>query len=71
IEGEARVSREAWVQLIDASDIARSEVSSLRTTVLVQQTKIGDLQMAALQSQQTPARDPTHPDVPEEASSSS
>ncbi|GKB65906.1 hypothetical protein Tco_0927318 [Tanacetum coccineum] len=28
-------------------------------------------QMAALQSQQTPARDPAHPDVPEEADSSS
>ncbi|GJR47293.1 hypothetical protein Tco_1315396 [Tanacetum coccineum] len=28
-------------------------------------------QMAALQSQQTPARDPAHPDIPEEAGSSS
>ncbi|GKC51235.1 hypothetical protein Tco_1073980 [Tanacetum coccineum] len=28
-------------------------------------------QMAALQSQQRPARDPTHPDVPKEADSSS
>ncbi|GJY75370.1 putative reverse transcriptase domain-containing protein [Tanacetum coccineum] len=86
-------SREAWVQSMDASDIARSEVSALRTTVLAQQTKIGDLrvvdrrrqtqltevltlmrtlqtQMAALQSQQTPARDPTHPDVPKKAGNS-
>ncbi|GJS68589.1 hypothetical protein Tco_0683154 [Tanacetum coccineum] len=45
-------SREAWVQSMDASDMARSET-----------------QMAVLQSQQTPARDPAHPDVPEEADS--
>ncbi|GJV77307.1 putative reverse transcriptase domain-containing protein [Tanacetum coccineum] len=48
MEGEARASREAWVQSMDASDTTRSK-------------------MAALQSQQTPARDPTHLDVPEEA----
>ncbi|GKA42080.1 hypothetical protein Tco_0734740 [Tanacetum coccineum] len=94
IESEARASREAWVQSMDASDTARSEVSVLRTTVLAQQTEIEDLraadrrrqaqlaealtllrtlqtQMAALQSQQTPARDPAHPDVSEEAGSSS
>ncbi|GKF35581.1 hypothetical protein Tco_0112339, partial [Tanacetum coccineum] len=87
IEAEARTSREAWVQSMDASDTARSEVRSLRTTVLAQQTEIRDLraadrrrqtqltealtllrtlqtQMAALQSQQTPARDLAHPDVP-------
>ncbi|GJZ92953.1 hypothetical protein Tco_0665018 [Tanacetum coccineum] len=87
-------SREAWVQSTDASDTTRSEARPLRTTVLAQQTKIGDLrpvdrrlqaqlaevltlqrtlqtQMAALQSQQRAARDPTHPDVPEEAGSSS
>ncbi|GKC89534.1 reverse transcriptase domain-containing protein [Tanacetum coccineum] len=39
MESEARASREAWVQSMDASDMARSET-----------------QMAALQSQQTPAR---------------
>ncbi|GJV68691.1 hypothetical protein Tco_1484200 [Tanacetum coccineum] len=54
MEGEARASREAWVQSMDASDTARSQT-----------------QMAALQSQQIPARDPAHPDVPEEAGSSS
>ncbi|GJW47361.1 hypothetical protein Tco_0079007 [Tanacetum coccineum] len=54
MKSEARASREAWVQSMDASDMARSET-----------------QMAALQSQQTPARDPAHPDVPEEAGSSS
>ncbi|GKB91714.1 hypothetical protein Tco_0963986, partial [Tanacetum coccineum] len=94
IESEARASREAWVQSMDDSDTERFKVSVLQTTVLAQQTEIGDLraadrrrqaqliealtllrtlqtQMAALQSQQTPARDPAHPDIPEEAGSSS
>ncbi|GJU19670.1 hypothetical protein Tco_1153012, partial [Tanacetum coccineum] len=94
MESEARLSREAWVQSMDASDTTRSEVRALWTIVLVQQTEIVDLraadrrrqtqltealtllrtlqtQMAVLQSQQTPARDPAHPDVPEEAGSSS
>ncbi|GJW33260.1 hypothetical protein Tco_0053292 [Tanacetum coccineum] len=52
MEAEARASREAWVQFMDASDTTPSE-------------------MAAIQSQQTPARDPSHPDVPKEAGSSS
>ncbi|GJZ23096.1 hypothetical protein Tco_0560555 [Tanacetum coccineum] len=34
-------------------------------------TTCSETQMVALQSQQRPARDPTHHDVPEEASSSS
>ncbi|GKE19083.1 hypothetical protein Tco_1426660, partial [Tanacetum coccineum] len=86
MESEARASRETWVQSIDVSDTARYEVSTLRTMILAQQTKIGDLraadrrrqaqlaealtllrtlqtQMAALQSQQKPTRDPAHPDV--------
>ncbi|GKD11266.1 hypothetical protein Tco_1190951, partial [Tanacetum coccineum] len=94
MENEARLSREAWVQSMDASDTACSEVRALQTTVLAHQTEIGELrvadcrrqtqfietltllrtlqtQMAVLQSQQTSARDPTHPDVPEEAGSSS
>nr|GEU83082.1 Gag-Pol polyprotein [Tanacetum cinerariifolium] len=54
MDSEARASREAWVQIIDLSDMACSET-----------------QMAALQSQQRLARDPTHPGVSEEASSSS
>ncbi|GKB43194.1 hypothetical protein Tco_0888136 [Tanacetum coccineum] len=45
-ESEARLSREAWVQSMDVSDTARSEVRALWTTVLAQQTKIGDLQAA-------------------------
>ncbi|GJX73986.1 hypothetical protein Tco_0312581 [Tanacetum coccineum] len=92
MESEAKASREAWIQSMDASDMARSEVRALRTTILAQQTEIGDLragdrrrqaqlaealtllrtlqtQMAALQSQQRPARDPTHLDVSEEAGS--
>ncbi|GJT77241.1 putative reverse transcriptase domain-containing protein [Tanacetum coccineum] len=83
------LSREAWVQSMDANDTTRYEVRALRTTVLAHQTKIGDFrvadrrrqtqltealtllrtlqtQMAALQSQQTPARDPRHLDVPKE-----
>nr|GEY58732.1 hypothetical protein [Tanacetum cinerariifolium] len=51
IESEAKASREAWVQSMDASDTVRSET-----------------QMVALHR---PARDPTHPDVLEEAGSSS
>ncbi|GJZ66764.1 hypothetical protein Tco_0623460 [Tanacetum coccineum] len=94
MESGARLSCEAWVQSMDASDMAHSEVRALRTTILAQQTEIGDLraadhrrqtqltealtllrtlqtQMAVLQSQQTPTRDPAHPDVPDEAGSSS
>ncbi|GKB76476.1 putative reverse transcriptase domain-containing protein, partial [Tanacetum coccineum] len=90
MEGEAKSSREAWVQSMDASDMTRFKVRALRTMVLAQQTEIGYLraadrrrqtqptealtllrtlqtQMAALQSPQIPARDPTHPDLPEEA----
>ncbi|GKC98544.1 hypothetical protein Tco_1168819 [Tanacetum coccineum] len=44
MESEARLSREAWVQSMDASDTARSEVRALWTTVLAQQTEIRDLQ---------------------------
>ncbi|GJR78329.1 hypothetical protein Tco_0149114 [Tanacetum coccineum] len=43
METEARLSREAWVQSMDASDTARSEVRALQTTVLAQQAKIGAL----------------------------
>ncbi|GJR93381.1 hypothetical protein Tco_0265555 [Tanacetum coccineum] len=40
IETEARMSREAWGRSIDASDLARVEVMSLRTTVHAQMAKI-------------------------------
>ncbi|GJR14469.1 hypothetical protein Tco_0797121 [Tanacetum coccineum] len=42
----ARLSREAWVQSMDASDTVHSEVRALRTTVLAQKTKIGELRAA-------------------------
>ncbi|GJY21026.1 hypothetical protein Tco_0393592 [Tanacetum coccineum] len=73
MEREARLSREAWGRLMDASDTAHSKVRALRTTVLAQQTEIAALQAAdrARQGQQGPARGPAQPEVPEEASSSS
>ncbi|GJV82932.1 hypothetical protein Tco_1522830 [Tanacetum coccineum] len=40
METKARLSLMAWVQSMDASDTARSEVTALQTTVLAQQTKI-------------------------------
>nr|GEW65296.1 hypothetical protein [Tanacetum cinerariifolium] len=43
MDSKARASREAWVQSMDASDIARYEVRALQTTVLAQHTEIGDL----------------------------
>nr|GEY73130.1 reverse transcriptase domain-containing protein [Tanacetum cinerariifolium] len=43
IETKARFSREAWVRSMDASDLARGEVMSLRTTVLGQTTEIREL----------------------------
>ncbi|GKC09798.1 hypothetical protein Tco_1001408, partial [Tanacetum coccineum] len=41
---EARMSREACGRSMNASDLARSEVMSLHTTVLGQQTVITELQ---------------------------
>ncbi|GJY52139.1 hypothetical protein Tco_0442986 [Tanacetum coccineum] len=46
METEARLSREAWVQSMDASNTARSEVRALRTTVLAQQIEIVGLRAA-------------------------
>ncbi|GJW13449.1 hypothetical protein Tco_0017582 [Tanacetum coccineum] len=43
IEAEGRASCEAWVQSMDASDMTHSMVRALRTTVLAQQSEIGDL----------------------------
>ncbi|GJU69542.1 hypothetical protein Tco_1255801 [Tanacetum coccineum] len=43
METEARLSREAWRRSMDASDLARGEVMSLRTTVLGQMSKIREL----------------------------
>ncbi|GJW47450.1 hypothetical protein Tco_0079096 [Tanacetum coccineum] len=45
-EREARMSQEAWGRSMDTGDLARSEVMSLRTTILGQQTVITELQVA-------------------------
>nr|GFA31116.1 hypothetical protein [Tanacetum cinerariifolium]GFA31405.1 hypothetical protein [Tanacetum cinerariifolium] len=69
LESEARASREAWTEIGDlwAADRRReSQLTKALTLLRILQT-----QMIALQSQQRPARDPTHPNVPKEASSSS
>ncbi|GJT51590.1 putative reverse transcriptase domain-containing protein [Tanacetum coccineum] len=42
-EQKARLSREAWRRLMDASDLARGEVMSLRTTVLGHMSEIREL----------------------------
>ncbi|GJU76021.1 putative reverse transcriptase domain-containing protein [Tanacetum coccineum] len=55
MEREARLSREAWRRSMDASDFARSEVSSLQ------------IQVTVLQGKQGPARGPTQPKISEEA----
>ncbi|GKB46383.1 hypothetical protein Tco_0897136 [Tanacetum coccineum] len=59
MKSEARASREAWVQSMDASDTTRSEAQLIEALTLL---KILQTQMVALQSQQRPARDPAHPD---------
>nr|GFD40818.1 hypothetical protein [Tanacetum cinerariifolium] len=46
METEARLSREAWVRSTNASDLVRSEVMSLRTTILGQMTEIRELHAA-------------------------
>nr|GEV49616.1 putative reverse transcriptase domain-containing protein [Tanacetum cinerariifolium] len=46
MEGEARASRTAWTQLMDASDVAHSRVIALRTQVAAQRTEITDLRAA-------------------------
>ncbi|GJZ98708.1 hypothetical protein Tco_0671161 [Tanacetum coccineum] len=44
MEAEARMSREAWGQSMDVSDLARGEVMSLRTQVVAHQVVITELQ---------------------------
>nr|GFC46756.1 hypothetical protein [Tanacetum cinerariifolium] len=46
METDARMSREAWVRVTDASDLIHGEVISLRTTVLGQMSEIRELQAA-------------------------
>ncbi|GKF89485.1 hypothetical protein Tco_0263448 [Tanacetum coccineum] len=85
IKREARMAREAWGMSMDASDYARSDVMSLRTTVVAQSALISKLQSADHRRQgvirelwaadhkrqQGPAKGPAQPDAPGEASSSS
>ncbi|GJT49824.1 putative reverse transcriptase domain-containing protein [Tanacetum coccineum] len=84
IETEARMSREAWGRSMDESYLARTEVMSLRTTVLAQQSEIRELQLADRRRQtvstemlaadhkrQGPAKGPAQPELPKEAGSSS
>ncbi|GKB28760.1 hypothetical protein Tco_0868161, partial [Tanacetum coccineum] len=73
-----QMSREAWVGSMRASDLTRAEVMSLRTTMRQRQltealklVKSLQTQMAELQRQQVPAKNPTQPELPEEAGSSS
>ncbi|GJY10153.1 putative reverse transcriptase domain-containing protein, partial [Tanacetum coccineum] len=46
VEREAKMAREAWGLSMDASDYARSDVMSLRTTVVAQSALISELQSA-------------------------
>nr|GEZ64472.1 ribonuclease H-like domain-containing protein [Tanacetum cinerariifolium] len=46
MEAETRISREAWVRAIDASDLIHGKVISLRTTVQGQISEIRELQTA-------------------------
>ncbi|GJQ99615.1 putative reverse transcriptase domain-containing protein [Tanacetum coccineum] len=46
METKARLSREAWRRSMDASDLTRGEVMSLRTTVLGQMLEIRELHAA-------------------------
>ncbi|GJU36047.1 hypothetical protein Tco_1184401 [Tanacetum coccineum] len=71
MEEEARVSRAAWAQSMDACDQVCSEGISLRTTVMAQQSEIAELQAADRRRQTGPAKDPAEPELPEEANSSS
>ncbi|GKF79074.1 hypothetical protein Tco_0234642 [Tanacetum coccineum] len=79
MEEEARLSRAAWAQSMDACDQTHSKDILLRTTVMAQQSEIAELQaadrrresMIELQRQQRPAKDPAEPELPEEAGSSS
>ncbi|GJX40807.1 putative reverse transcriptase domain-containing protein [Tanacetum coccineum] len=79
IERGAKMAREAWGLSMDASDYARLDVMSLRTTVVAQSALISELQsadhkrqrMVEFQRQHGPAKGPAQPDAPGEAGSSS
>nr|GFC29331.1 hypothetical protein [Tanacetum cinerariifolium] len=87
METEARLSREAWVQSTDASDLVRemlradhrrsTEIIGLRTALQGQVTALQGQVIAlqthvtALQGQQGLAGGPTQPELPKEAGSNS
>nr|GEY99061.1 hypothetical protein [Tanacetum cinerariifolium] len=63
METEARLSHQAWVQSMDASDLARSEVMALRTQVVAQHSEIMKLRVEDRMRQvQFIAEDTTDPD---------
>ncbi|GJT31523.1 hypothetical protein Tco_0921942 [Tanacetum coccineum] len=51
MKAEARMYRGAWGRSMDASDLARAEVMSLRTQVVAQQAVITELQAADCERQ--------------------
>ncbi|GKD05177.1 hypothetical protein Tco_1180151 [Tanacetum coccineum] len=79
------MAREPWGLSMDASEYARSNVMSLRTTVAAQSALISELQSADHRRQRAitellasdhkrqhgPAEGPSQPDAPGEAGSSS
>nr|GEW91164.1 hypothetical protein [Tanacetum cinerariifolium] len=73
-EREAKMAREAWGLSMDASNNARSDVMSLRTTKLTKALRLLkglQTQMIEFQRHHGPAKDPAYPDAPGEAGSSS
>ncbi|GJS83278.1 putative reverse transcriptase domain-containing protein [Tanacetum coccineum] len=73
-DDQAKMAREAWGLSMDASDYARSDVMSLRTTVVAQSALISELQSAdhrdkhkmflISEGSSRPAKGPTQPDAP-------
>nr|GEU30141.1 putative reverse transcriptase domain-containing protein [Tanacetum cinerariifolium] len=66
METEARLSRQAWVQSMDASDTTRAKTWLAEALTLL---KTLQTQMETLQGRRGPASGPTHPKAPEEADS--
>nr|GEV97466.1 putative reverse transcriptase domain-containing protein [Tanacetum cinerariifolium] len=53
METEDRLSRQAWVHFMDASDLARYEVMALRTQVVAQHSEIMELRATNLRKKMT------------------
>nr|GFC35660.1 hypothetical protein [Tanacetum cinerariifolium] len=69
METEARLSHKAWAEIEALRAANRTRQAQLVEALTL--LKSLQTQVTTLQSQQTPTRDPAHPDVPEEAGSSS